>query len=213
MADPGLSTFSIVTLVAGSSVLAAIVNQSIGALRDMWKSKREAAFSALYVALALEEYANVCSTLISESETYDSSDGHAGSAHGNIAELPEYPSTVEWKQFGIGSTTKVLSYRVEVHEKRSMIRDMWEFQDEDDVVPVVREEAARLGRKALTLAGELRAGWQIAPAAYTSEWNVKTHLEEKFEKYSNKRRALEEEASKDYNELLRAAGADDQVSE
>jgi hypothetical protein len=48
MADPGLSAFSIVTLVAGSSVLAAIVNQSIGAWREMKKGKREAAFSALY---------------------------------------------------------------------------------------------------------------------------------------------------------------------
>lgn len=186
-----LSTTEIIGLFAGSSVLAAFVNQGIGAFRDRRKLKREAAFSALYVAIALEDYASTCSSLISDSENHDASDGNAGAAHGNVAELPAFPASVEWKQFGIKSTTDAMSLRVDVDNTRAMIRGLWDFDDEDRIVPLVKEESARLGLDAICLAIALRRDWKLARVEYGPGWSVKAHLEERLKRYTDQREQFE----------------------
>lgn len=187
-----ITTGSIIALVAGSSVLAAFVNQGLTVIRDWWMARRDAAFSGLYLAIALESYAGDCAAKISDSENYESSGGHAGSPQGNIGDLPDYPATMEWKPFGIKGTTQALSFRVEVETTKTMIRDSWEFGDEDDIVPLVREEAARLGVKALTLAIDIRKQWKIDPVDYSGEWNVRQYLDERRAHYEQKRKARDE---------------------
>ncbi|OSZ69566.1 hypothetical protein CAP40_01535 [Sphingomonas sp. IBVSS2] len=144
------------------------------------------------IALALEAYANECASLLGDSENYERSGGNAGSPHGNVADLPDYPTAVEWKAFGIKPTTEVRSFRVEVESAKAMIRGHWEFGDEDDVVPLVREEAARLGKRALDMAIQFRSAWGIAPVDYSGEWNVKSYLEEKVQDYAKERKQREE---------------------
>jgi len=199
-----LSFFEIVGLFAGSSVLAAIINQAISAFREHRKTNKEAAFSALYVAIALEDYASTSSSEISDSETFESSNGHAGQGHGNVPELPEFPASVEWKPFGIKATTSVLSFRVGVDNGRAMISDMWDFLDEDDVVPLVRQETARLGLDALGLAIGLRRSWGLSPVDYSSDWNVKSHLEGRQAHYNVRRREQEERNRQLNDELMKA---------
>lgn len=192
MPDSGLSSVSIVTLVAGSSVLAAVVTQGLGELRERLRFSRDGAFAALYLAVALESYADACSNLITDSENYSASDGHAGTARGNLDDLPPYSEEVDWKAFGISSTTEALSFRVEVESTQSMIRGHWEFGEEEDVVPVVREEAASLGLKALNLAAGFRRKWKIAPVIYDGNWNVRSFLEGRLARYLEERRLREE---------------------
>lgn len=187
---------SIIVLVAGSSVLAAIVTQTISAIREYRQRNREAAFSALYVAIALEDYAGQCSSLISDSENYESSGGYAGAARGNIAPLPDYSQSIEWKPFGIKATTKVLSFRIDIDNTRARIDDYWEYDDEDSIVPLVREESAKLGVAALKLAIDLRRQWRIDPVEYDDEWSVKSHLETKLDWYARRRKDIAERYSK-----------------
>ena len=200
------STAELLTIVAGSSVVAAGVTQGVSILRDWNKSKLEGSFSALYLAIALEAYADKCSSLISDSQNYDSSDGNAGAARGNLDDMPEYPEAIEWKPLGIKDATKAMSFRVEVDTTKSMISGHWEFGDDEDVPPVVREEAARLGIKALNLAIALRKKWGIEAVAYVGDWNVKSYLNDKYAEHVKKRKAWEESSRLMFAELENGIG-------
>lgn len=195
------SYIDVVALVAGSTVLAALVNQGLTAVRDALKRKRQSSFSALYLAIALESYASECSTTISESETFEASDGYAGKPHGNVPDLPEFSSSIDWQPLGIAATTKAMSFSVEVRNTQAMIRDAWEFGDEDEVVLEVREEAARLGIKALAIASELRVNRSLAAVEYRGEWNVVTFLGEKVRDFADRKRKREA-ANKQLNEEM-----------
>lgn len=211
MSDPFDLTVNIVALVAGSSVLAALVTQGLSAWRDRRRVNKDAAFSGLYMALAFESYANECASLIGDSENYDSSHGAAGKAHGNLPLLPPYPEEVEWKAFGLKRTTRALSFRTEVDSLRAMISGHWEFGDEDDIVPMVREEAAKLGAKALDLAADLRRSKHIEPMTETGDWSVHDFLRRKKEEYEEARK-LREERNRQWNaELLDNIPAPDPV--
>lgn len=199
-----LSVTDLVTIVAGSSVIAAIVTLGVNILRDWKNARRDAKFSALYLAIAFEAYADKCSDLLSDSLNYDSSGGHAGMARGNLDDMPDYPDSIEWKPLGIDDATKAMSFRVEVDSTKSMISAEWEFADDEDVPPVVREQAARLGIKAIDLAVSLRKKWGIEPVSYDGEWNVKAFLNEKYTDHVTKRKAREEANRKMFEDLKMA---------
>lgn len=191
----------VVALVAGSTVLAAFVSQGFTVLREAIERKRQSAFSALYLAIGLESYASKCSTTISESETYEASAESAGAPHGNLPDLPDFSPSIDWEPLGIAATTKAMSFAVEVKNTQAMIRGAWEFSDEDDVIPEVREAAARLGCKALMLASELRQARGVAPVEYTGDWNVVQFLEMKLGEYAERRRKRDD-ANRRFNEEM-----------
>ncbi len=209
-----IETSGLITLVAGSSVLAALVSQGVAAFRDSRKANKDGSFAALYLAVALESYGSDCSSVISDSENYDSSGGHAGTAHGNVPDLPDYPPSIEWKPFGINQTTQAMSFRVEVESAKAMLRDYWDMVgDEDEVVPLMRQETARLGRKALGLAIEFRKEWKIPPVDYSADWNVKTHLNERVAKYEEQRKEREERNRKFNEEMFANIKTDGPIAE
>lgn len=199
-----IETGGLITLVAGSSVLAALVSQGLTAFIDSRKTNKDGSFAALYLAVALESYASDCLSVLSDSENYESSDGHAGSAHGNVPDLPDYPASIEWKPFGIKRTTEAMSFRVEVVSAKAMLSDFWDVVgDEDEIVPVMRQETARLGKKALRLAIEFRASWDIPPVDYEGDWNIKTRLDDRVAKYEERRKERQERSEKMNEELFR----------
>ncbi len=71
-------------------------------------------------------------------------------------------------------------------------------------MPLVREESARLGLKALTLAIELRRTWKLTAVEYGNDWNVKSHLEERLAHYVEQRKQAEERNRKFNEELFGA---------
>lgn len=199
----------LITLVAGSSVLAALVSQGVAAFRESRKTNKDGSFAALYLAVALESYASNCASVLSDSENYQSSGGHAGSAHSTVPDLPDYPTSIEWKPFGIKQTTQAMSFRVEVESAKAMLSEYWDFVgDEDDVVPVMRQETARLGKKALGLAIDFRKEWKIPSVDYSADWNVKTYLNERVEKYEQDRKIREERNQKFNDEMFASMKTD-----
>jgi hypothetical protein len=181
----------IIGLVAGSSVIASVMTLSATWVRDLlgWDAKRK--FAALYLAIALEEYARTTATLLGESETHGDSDGAAGTAHSNFAALPEYPD-VDWEAFGIKRAEAAMGLRTEVDSQRSWISGYWEFADEEDVVPEMRERAAKLGLKAFEMAEGFRKDFGLTPLEQFDEWSTKKDLTRKHEKYVSRRLEYEE---------------------
>jgi hypothetical protein len=187
-----LDTSSTIALVASSSVIAAIITQGLGEYREWLKLKKDSGFSSLYLALALEAYASECSIVIGDSENYDASGGNAGVAHRYIPDFAPYPETIEWKPMGLKSATAAMSFRVDVETTRAMISGYWEFGDEDDAVPLVRLETARLGCEALRLALTLRKLGSILPTkSNDDDWNVNYFLAEQYKKYLTQRNERE----------------------
>lgn len=202
-----IETGGIITLVAGSSVLASLVTQGVAAFLEGRKTDKDASFSALYLAIALESYASECSAALGDSENYMASGGHAGAQRG-LPDIPDYPESIEWKPLGIEHTNEAMSFRVEVETARTMIADYWDVVgDEDDLVPMIREETARLGKKALELAIRFRKSWKIKAVDYSGEWNVQTYLSEKVEKYAQDRKIREERDRKMNQEMFESLEA------
>lgn len=183
-----LGTWEVVGLVAGSSVLAAALNQAVSTGSAWVGRSRDRNFGRLYLALALEHYASECSSTISESETFEASGGRAGSPQGNIPPLPPFPQTVDWKAMGLHSTNQLLSYRVEVDSIRAQISDSLEY-DEDGAIADTRQYAAALGLKALRLARDLRLDAGAPQPQLDLDWSVEEYLESKEASLAEKRRA------------------------
>lgn len=183
-----------------SGVLAALFTQGIGWLREWWGETKEGKFAALYLAIALEAYADACSTLIYDSHNWDSSSGNAGREVGQIDSLPDYPA-VNWKALGIEDTVAAMSFRSDVDFAQGQLTYMHEFSDDDDIVEQARMSAADMGLAAALLAKQFRFDKKL-PAlkrAFAEE-----HLRESKDKYLEQRRKVAERQAAD-----RAANPDD----
>lgn len=190
-ATTGWTTVQIITLVGGSSVLAAFVTQGVAAMREWLGETKAGKFAALYISIALEEYARTTATMLGESVTHESTDGHAGTAHRNIAELPEYPE-VNWQAFGIKSAEAAMGFRTDVDSQRSWISGYWGIGEDDEVICEMQERAARLGLAAFALAERFRNEKGLTPLDQSDEWSTKNDLTDRHEKFVARRLAHEE---------------------
>lgn len=180
-----MSSASTIGLVAGSSVLAAVLTQGSSAVRDWLKRRRDASFSALFVALNLEAFARACSAAISESHTFEASEGSAGSARGSVPEKASFAEEVDWDVIGIDLTTSCLSLAVEIDTANEEIADCFEWVDEDAGIFAMRSASARLGCHAYDLAATLRKQFGVEPLPLNSEWNFVTNLKERKAEYDD----------------------------
>lgn len=195
-----MNALGIITLVAGSSVLAALVTKGLDLWGDGRKRRVEADFAALYLAIALEDYASKCTGIIADISNHLSSRGEMGESHGNLAPLPEYPENIDWKAFGIRPATKAMSFRIEVDAARESISSLWDF-DEDDAFALVSEYAASLGSKALSLAMAFRRSRGIEPVDYSGDWSAKAFLEKKSSEFADAKQRREAAAAASYSEM------------
>jgi hypothetical protein len=185
-ATTGWTAVQIITLVGGSSVIAALITQGVSWVREWLGETKEGKFTALYIAIALEEYARTTATILMESEQHDNSDGHAGTAHGNLAELPEYPE-VNWRAFGIKRAEAAMTFRTDVDAQRTYMTGLWDVADEDDAVPEFQERAAEMGLTALALAEQFRKDHRLTPLDQSDEWSTKNGLARRHEKFVARR--------------------------
>jgi hypothetical protein len=193
------SGFGLIGLVAGSSVIAAVVTQSVGWARDKLESNDDADFAAIHLAHALEEYAAKCSEMISESEAYDD-DRERGAAHVNVPKLADYPVAADLKTLGKRYRLPALNFRVKVDAYRAQLSALWEF-DDDETIRLARVIAADVGLDGLKLANRFRDARGLGDRFELENWTIEGHLTarkaayDEQERERDKRRA--EHAKKD----------------
>lgn len=176
-----------------SGVLAAVLTQGVAWLREWLGESKEGKFAALYLAIALEAYADACSTLIYDSHNWDSSSGNTGREVGQIDNLPDYPA-VNWKTLGIEDTVAAMSFRSDVEFAQGQLTYMHEFSDDQDIVEQARVSAANVGLTAALLAKKFRSDNKL-PAlkrAFAEE-----HLRESKDKYLERRRKVAQRRAAD----------------
>lgn len=176
---------STIGLVAGSSVLAAALTQGSSVVRDWLKRRRDAAFSALYAALTLEEYARQCSGYVSDSETYDASHHAAGAPRGSLPDKPVFAETIDWNALGVETTTDCLSLLVEIDMADQKIAAEFEFGDDDSGVAEMRRAAVDIALRAFALACSLRLAHRVKALKLDAEWNFTIYLEERKQRYAD----------------------------
>ena len=179
----GVSMFDIEfwAVVIGASATSTIIHFCIQAFRDAGHKRTEADFSALYLALALEAYADGCAKLIGESSTDRASRGDMGKHHPSILPVAGFPETINWKALGIERSAKILSFPIRVDAERARLADHAEYVlDEDEIGFHVERKAARYGLEALALATELRKQNRIEQNNAENVSRVRSYLNEQL---------------------------------
>ena len=204
----GITTLGLLITIGTSSVVAALVTTGVTWLRDQLRTKKDDKFSALYLALTLEAYGAECATFLSDAETWISSHEAAGEAHGNLPELPPWPSDIDWKALGIDDTTRALTLAAAIASTRSYVSGLYEYDDEDAFLSF-REKTAAMGKRALQLAQELRFARTLKPAEPASDWLVENYLDERTAEYAEIRRRDRERQAERKAEFGEEPGAAD----
>lgn len=180
---------------AMAAAIGAITSFIVGWLRDIWRDRRDAKFSALYLAIALDAYVHACATVVRDSKAHDDTDGHQGTFHGNIPKLPEFPATIEWKPLGIELATAAMSFRCEVDATAENIDEFWDVLcDEDECLPYFWEKACLLGQDAFRLAGQLLKEKRIPASDYLRPDDDRAYLENTLNKLIANRKRWEEQS-------------------
>jgi hypothetical protein len=155
-ATAALGTLGIISLVAGSSLLAAIITVGVGVLRDWLKERKDGKFAALYVAHALDNYTKASSSMVYDSKNFESANGQMGERHFNVLDLPVYPD-VNWNTLGITYTQEAMLFRAKVQEAQEELRFQLEVAgDYHDVIGMAQHMASLLGIEAAELARKIR---------------------------------------------------------
>lgn len=157
-----MATESIWVIIASSSVGAAVLTQLFAEVRERWKERDEAPFSALYLALALEDYARQCEKYLDDLETFTASDGHAGSFHMSMPALAEYSAAIDWKRVGVRLFEKAFEFRVLLSEADREIAQAYYFDPPDGGDQLLMETLINKGLAALDLGAEIRKKHKLA---------------------------------------------------
>lgn len=175
-----MDTKTIIALLLGSSVIGGVISGLIAQGAPWWREKlandKAAAFSALRLALMLEEFAGDCAGLYGDFDTHRSSRGGAGELPARLPGLKDYPDDIAWQALGTKLTTTVLHFRVVRSDAGAMITADGEFSDQVDHSRLIAETAVNLGLKALGVAHNLRQDWKLAPAHVDPDNSTEDYL-------------------------------------
>lgn len=175
---------STIGLMLGSSVIGSFLTLGATAWKEAVSNTKSADYSALYLAMALEEYGRQCSDLLSESEMAFASEGMAGKAYGSLPKMPDSPSTVSWTALGIEITAEALALPVLVATTNVTIQSFWDIGEEEMAIGEIHDSAVEIGLQCFSLARSIREKRSIPPLVLNEKWNAFSHLIRKQEEYA-----------------------------
>lgn len=171
---------TIIGLLLGSSVIGGVISGLIAQGAPWWREKlandKVAAFSALRLALMLEEFAGDCAITYGDFDTYRSSRGGAGALPSGLPKLQDYLGDIAWQALGTAMATKVLHFRVARSDAGPMITADAEFADQWDHSQLIAETSVKLGLQALGVAQTLRKELKLVPAHATPDHSTEDYL-------------------------------------
>jgi hypothetical protein len=172
---------TIITSSVGAGVISGLIAQGAPWVREAISNGRAADFSALRLALLLEDYAGQCSEIYSEVQAAISTSGHAGVYRTGLPLVPDYPADIAWHALGTKLTEKVLTFRVARADVGAEINDAAENHagPPDDLSDFVADKAIEIGLKAVAVAEHLRKKRKLSPAYPEGRWDLKNYLVEK----------------------------------
>lgn len=159
-----LSWVQIITLVAGSSVLAAILTQLLAALQEHLRRRRAASFLAIRMATILEKFAEACMSIIGDFDTFEQSFGAAGARTTKLPNLEAFPDDADgWRALPTSLTANALSFPNHVAAGQERISFTWSVADEHSAWDDCKDECTKLGLAAWEMAHALRLQFSFPP--------------------------------------------------
>jgi hypothetical protein len=156
--EADLSAVAILKVVAASSLASSLATWGLNAWLTRRTAKKSATYSAIRVAVTLEQFANACIAQLSNHEFAVSSRIRQPSLA--LPKLSPYPDDITWPLFPSQLSERALTLPNELQEARREIEFMkaveghWEF---DTAI----ENTARNGQKALELAVAFRVKYGL----------------------------------------------------
>ena len=149
------------TAVLGGAV-GAVLTQAATFIRDRLNKHEEGTFTALTLALGLEDYASECTTPIFALSNWDGS-GRTPEPSGSVPALPELSDKTNWRSIGVAHASSVLGFRVSVASAQSSVWTTWEFEGNVSAYAEASDRAIELGSGALEIARRLRTAFKLGP--------------------------------------------------
>ncbi len=182
----------VVTLVASSSVVSALLTQALIWWRDAKGKGEDRRLATIYLTAALKNFAREAYALVMASERFEESHGAAGNLARNLPEPPCSLENIDWKVLGADRTGEFLEFVSQVEQLRAFVDTFWEMElDNGYASDVVRQHAVRAGLRALQIVAGLEGRHVGDPVSIEGLGHLELRLERKRIEYEQ-RRANEE---------------------
>jgi hypothetical protein len=151
----------IVTLVATTGILSALLTQLLTGIREGWAARRrtraQAGYHALRLAVVLEAYANMCAAFLAKNSNAQTRDGEQFPDWDiTLPKLPPYPEDAEgWHAIDLKLAARALNLRNRIDGSQGVIHSSIEYT-EDELEHDLDEQAAARGLEAWDLAVAFR---------------------------------------------------------
>ena len=177
--ETALSASNILTLAFTTGIVTAALNNLMGWWRDSKKehttTTRDARYSAIKIAVILEQFAIECANIISDNQLHNSSEGYAGIAHGTLPTFADYPADMDWKAIDPALAARALSLPNELSLSEGIIKFWWEIEpgDKGILLTACDRQAGKCGFRAWQVAADMRRRYgfpEFSPEQTT--WDV-----------------------------------------
>jgi hypothetical protein len=151
---------TIVSIVLGSGLLSAIFSNLLDRFLNAREAHRYNKFIALTLAHDLEAFSWRCAELVSDHDTYNQSDGHAGRRIGYPPEDFQIPDE-SFKGFDTSILDRVYRLPLSIRAAKGQI-DFWHtVVGDDEATGSAYKETLRLGKEAIEIALEIRKKYKL----------------------------------------------------
>lgn len=152
-----------IALNLASGILGVLLTLGAAGIRDRRKRKQEGRFTALTLALLLEDYTAKCISLIYDTKLYDDAPEQFSMPKTYIPETPVYSERTNWNSIGLDLTSQVLTFKGKIDSSKGYISSVGIGGDAEDMMHAAAEEATELGVVARQIAKTLRKKFKLPP--------------------------------------------------
>ncbi|NQE64527.1 hypothetical protein E1H18_4783 [Caulobacter sp. RHG1] len=163
-----------------SGLLAAALTQLATFLRDYLTKSEQGRTSAMFVTLALENFAAVALYRAEQIELFNGSAGTMGEPYVGVPAFPDFPPTTDWRAIGAKLSMKVLSGQGAVTAAQTKLDGILAVTDASHTADDTRIECVRVGYKLLTVAGEVRARFKLGRREHGGRFDLHAQYERRL---------------------------------
>jgi hypothetical protein len=162
-------------MIVGAGLGSGVVQALLPIFRERRLRRKQAAYMAMRLAVVLENFAWACADLIQDNHNARTPDDDKYPAREiALPELLAYPEDIDgWRAIAPKLATRVFGLRNKLHETKSTLRNITEFNN-TELGWMLDEQAASRGLNAWRIAVDLRRTHGIEPVEI--EWDYPDYL-------------------------------------
>lgn len=173
---------SIITIVLGSGLLSAALNNVAAWWLKRSERTNQATFIALNIAHQLEQYAYDCLSAAFDHDNAESSHEHVGSYIRHIPDFPELP-TEDYRVFNLELLDEIMDFRKQVIFANESLDSAFEHLDGQDAIAEGYKSTLKLARESLKIADSVRSTYKLKKRKLEfAGYSVRRQLMEKLAK-------------------------------